>query len=103
MKQTFRFWIFHLEVGVIAEIVGSQPGQRLHCERILMHCRLKKQTGLPFASKNDGVMHACGHDFHTASMIGAAILLQQRRSELKGTVRIIFQPAEEIAQGAVLS
>ena len=46
-------------------------------------------------------MHACGHDFHTSSVIGSAILLQERRAELKGNVRIIFQPAEEIAQGAV--
>lgn len=61
---------------------------------------IQEQTNLPFASKIDGAMHACGHDFHTASIIGTAILLNKRRDELKGTVRFIFQPAEEIAAGA---
>jgi N-acetylcysteine deacetylase len=93
---------FPLEVGVIAEIVGNQPGPTIALRADIDALPIKEQTGLPFASKNNGVMHACGHDFHTASMIGAAILLQERRSELKGTVRMIFQPAEEIAQGAVL-
>lgn len=45
-------------------------------------------------------MHACGHDFHTAAMIGTAILLKQRERELQGTVRLLFQPAEETAAGA---
>jgi amidohydrolase len=55
---------------------------------------------LSFTSKNEGIMHACGHDFHTSSILGAAILLQERRDDLEGTVRIIFQPAEEISHGA---
>jgi N-acetylcysteine deacetylase len=93
---------FQLEVGVVAEIVGSQPGPTIVLRADIDALPIKEETGLPFASKNEGIMHACGHDFHTASMIGAAILLQERRRELKGIVRIIFQPAEEIAQGAVL-
>lgn len=92
---------FPLEVGVVAEIIGSEPGPTIALRADIDALPIQEETGLPFTSKNDGVMHACGHDFHTASMIGAAILLQQRRSELQGTVRIIFQPAEEIAQGAV--
>ncbi|OMI24497.1 hydrolase, partial [Bacillus haynesii] len=61
---------------------------------------IQEQTGLPFASKHEGKMHACGHDFHTASIIGTAILLNRRKDEFIGTVRFIFQPAEEIAAGA---
>lgn len=93
---------FPLEVGMIAEITGSQPGPTIALRADIDALPIKEETGLPFSSRNEGVMHACGHDFHTSSIIGAAILLQERRSELKGTVRIIFQPAEEIAQGAVL-
>jgi N-acetylcysteine deacetylase len=91
-----------LEVGIIAEIKGGQPGPTIALRADIDALPIKEETGLPFSSKNEGVMHACGHDYHTSSIIGAAILLQERRKELKGTVRIIFQPAEEIAQGAVL-
>ncbi len=61
---------------------------------------IQEETGLAYASQVAGNMHACGHDFHTAAILGAAFLLKQREKELKGTVRFIFQPAEEKAQGA---
>ena len=54
-----------------------------------------EQTGLPFASQNPGVMHACGHDTHTAMLLGAAMLLMQLRDQIPGSVKLIFQPAEE--------
>lgn len=91
-----------LEVGVIAEISGEQPGPMIALRADIDALPIKEETGLSFSSKNEGIMHACGHDFHTASIIGAAILLNERRNELKGKVRIIFQPAEEIARGAIL-
>jgi amidohydrolase len=56
---------------------------------------ITEQTGLPFASKNRGVMHACGHDGHTAILLGAAKVLSQMRDQINGTVKLIFQPAEE--------
>lgn len=59
-----------------------------------------EQTGLPFASQVPGVMHACGHDFHTAAIIGAGLILKQLESQLPGRVRLLFQPAEEAADGA---
>ena len=93
---------YPLEVGIVAEISGGEPGPTIALRADIDALPIKEETGLPFASKNEGVMHACGHDFHTSSIIGSAILLQERRAELKGNVRIIFQPAEEIAQGAVL-
>lgn len=89
-----------LQVGVIAEIVGDQPGPTIALRADIDALPIKEQTGLPYASKTDGKMHACGHDFHTASMIGAAVLLKKRRKDLKGTVRFIFQPGEEVASGA---
>ena len=59
-----------------------------------------EKTELPFASQNDGVMHACGHDCHMAMQLGAARILMDMRNQLRGEVRLIFQPAEEISIGA---
>ena len=60
---------------------------------------MREETDLPFASQN-GCMHACGHDFHTTNLLGAARLLKEREKELKGTVKLLFQPAEETMDGA---
>lgn len=89
-----------LPVGVIAEIEGDYPGPIIALRSDIDALPIVEATGLEFASKNLGVMHACGHDFHTASILGAAIIIKERKSELHGTVRIIFQPAEENAKGA---
>ena len=61
---------------------------------------VEEKTGLPFASENPGVMHACGHDNHMAMLLGAAKILTAIRDEIPGTVKLLFQPAEETAQGA---
>lgn len=58
-------------------------------------------TGLPYASEHEGVMHACGHDLHVASLVGAARLLHERRDELRGDVVLMWQPAEETTAGAM--
>ena len=62
---------------------------------------VREQTGLPFASRNDGVMHACGHDLHMTNFLGTAKLLADLRGTWKGTVVMVGQPAEEIVQGAL--
>jgi amidohydrolase len=89
-----------LPTGVIAEVEGSAPGPTVALRADIDALPVTEETGLPFASLEPGKMHACGHDFHTASMIGAAILLHRNRENLRGRVRIIFQPAEETAVGA---
>lgn len=91
---------YPLKTGVIAEIKGEKQGPTIALRADIDALPIKEATGLEFASENTGVMHACGHDFHTTSILGAAILLNERKSELNGNVRIIFQPSEENAQGA---
>ncbi len=61
---------------------------------------IQEQTGLPFESQNPGVMHACGHDVHTAVLLGAAAVLQSQRTALRGKIKLFFQPAEEGNGGA---
>ena len=61
---------------------------------------VEEKTGLPFASENPGVMHACGHDCHAAMLLGAAKLLMEHKDEVHGKVKIFFQAAEETCHGA---
>ena len=61
---------------------------------------ISEQAEVDFHSKNKGKMHACGHDMHTAMLLGAARLLKTHESEIKGTVKLLFQPAEESLEGA---
>ncbi|MFD0869265.1 amidohydrolase [Paenibacillus residui] len=89
-----------LPTGVLAEVKGAHPGPTIMLRADIDALPVTEDTGLPYASTIPGRMHACGHDFHTASMIGAAKLLQANAGELHGTVRILFQPAEEQAVGA---
>ena len=60
---------------------------------------ITEETGLPYCSKNEGVMHACGHDMHTSMLMGAAKILKDNESKLKGVVKLIFQPGEEKTPG----
>ncbi|AZJ21704.1 amidohydrolase [Bacillus wiedmannii bv. thuringiensis] len=89
-----------LETGVIAEISGNNSGPIIAIRADIDALPIQEETHLPYASKIPGKMHACGHDFHTAAIIGAAYLLKEKESSLSGTVRFIFQPAEESSNGA---
>ena len=88
---------YPLKTGVVAEIGSGQPIIALRAD--IDALPIIEKTGLAYASKN-GAMHACGHDFHQTSLLGAAQILKERKAEIKGTVRLIFQPAEENFQGA---
>ena len=83
--------------GVIAT-VGT--GERCVALRADMDAlRVTEQTGLPFASEHEGVMHACGHDMHMGMLLGAAVSLKACEAELGGTVKLVFQPSEEKRPG----
>ena len=95
--------------GVIATIRGEAPGaydsdgnpaKRIALRTDMDALHVTERTGAEFASQNEGVMHACGHDCHMAMMLGAVRMLMQMRDRLRGEVRVIFQPAEEISIGA---
>ena len=89
----------NLKNGVVAEIGQGDRVVALRAD--IDALPIEEESGVAYHSKVKGKMHACGHDFHTISLIGAAILLKENEDELKGRVRLIFQPEEEINSGAV--
>ena len=94
-----KCWDLQSKTGVVAEI-GNDNGPTLALRADIDALPIVEQTGLDYASKNEGAMHACGHDFHTASLLGAVQVLKAQEDKLQGKVRFIFQPAEESNQGA---
>ncbi|GKU79140.1 amidohydrolase [Paenibacillus sp. L3-i20] len=92
---------YPLRTGVVAEVGGINGGPVIAIRADIDALPIHEETGLPFASRFPGKMHACGHDFHTAAILGTAFLLKEKEKELLGTVRFIFQPAEEKAKGAL--
>jgi amidohydrolase len=87
--------------GVVALVEGAQPGPTLLLRADMDALPVHEETGLPFASQEPGKMHACGHDGHTAILLGTARLLADLRPRLKGCVKLVFQPAEEGPGGAL--
>ncbi len=81
--------------GVVALIKGNHAGPTVGLRADMDALPIPEATGLPFSSKNPGVMHACGHDSHTAMLLGTGSLLTRLRGEIHGAVKLIFQPAEE--------
>lgn len=86
--------------GLVGEIKGARPGKCIALRADIDALTTTEKTGLPYASENEGYMHACGHDTHAAMLLGAAKILSSVKDELCGTVKLIFQPAEELASGA---
>ena len=85
--------------GIVVTIKGGKPGKTIGLRADFDALPLQEETGLPFASKTPGVMHACGHDGHTAYLMVLADCLIQLKDEIPGTVKIIHQNAEEMAPG----
>ncbi len=86
--------------GAVGILQGSKPGPSVLLRGDMDALPMQEETGLPFASTIDGRMHACGHDTHTAMLAGAARILCERRDEIAGEVRFMFQPGEEGFHGA---
>lgn len=87
------------KTGVVGVLEGEKPGRMIGLRADMDALPIEEKSNLPFASKNKGVMHACGHDAHTTMLMGAAKYLSQNRS-FSGTAVFIFQPAEEGLGGA---
>lgn len=85
--------------GLVAIAGGKNPGKVFLIRADMDALPIKEEADVPFCSSN-GNMHACGHDMHTAMLLGAARLLKQHEDEIKGTIKLMFQPAEEIFEGS---
>ncbi|WP_093265713.1 M20 family metallopeptidase [Psychrobacillus sp. OK032] len=87
------------KTSVVARLIGDQPGKVLAIRADIDALPIQEETSLSFSSQNPGVMHACGHDGHTAILLGTAKILSAFQGQLKGEVRFLFQHAEELAPG----
>lgn len=89
-----------VKTGVVALIKGKNPESRTILLRAdLDALPIEEKTQVSYVSQNPGIMHACGHDVHTASVLGTALILDQLKDEFEGTVKIMFQPGEEVLPG----
>ena len=85
--------------GVTGLIKGGQKGKTIALRADMDALPITEENDVPYRSRNRGVMHACGHDAHTSILLGAATILAGLKKSLKGNVKLIFQPAEEITEG----
>ena len=88
------------KTGVLGILRGSEPGNMVALRADIDALPIQEESGAAYRSETDGVMHACGHDAHTACLLGAAKILAERRNTFSGEVRLMFQPAEETGGGA---
>lgn len=88
------------DTGVVALISGKSLKPVLGIRADMDALPIKEESGVPFSSKAENIMHACGHDIHTAVLLGTAKILKEMQNELEGSVKLFFQPAEETVGGA---
>ncbi len=83
------------KTGVVALLRGNKPGRTIMLRADMDALNLQELNDTPYRSKIEGIMHACGHDGHTAMLLVAAKILKKHQSELSGNVKFVFQPSEE--------
>ncbi len=88
--------------GLIAEIHGKKQGRTIALRADIDALSVTEKSNVEYKSKNVGIMHACGHDAHTSMLLGSILLLKDMRDNFSGSIRFIFQPAEETGEGAKL-
>jgi len=98
-KLGFKEIPIKLKTGLLAELSGKKPGPTVAIRTDIDALPVTEKTGLAYRSKNEGCMHACGHDMHMAAILGTGLVLSEMRDQWPGRVRLIFQPAEEMPPG----
>lgn len=104
IKEKLNLWgiefVEMANTGVVGLIKGAIPSDRVIALRADMDALpIQEANDKPYRSKNEGVMHACGHDVHSSSLLGTAYILNQLKNEFAGTIKLVFQPAEEVLPG----
>ena len=92
-----------VKTGIVGRIEGKHPGKKIVAIRTDMDALpIQEKNDIEYKSKNEGVMHACGHDIHMSSVMGAARILNELKSRIEGTVLLVFQPGEELVPGGAI-
>lgn len=99
-KLNIPYKLNEKDSGLVATICGNKEGKVLAFRSDMDALPMGEETGLPFSSQHPGIMHSCGHDAHAAMLLGTARILKAHEAEIPGTVKLIFQSAEETAKGA---
>ncbi len=103
IRQVLKNWNIQsrdvADTGLIVDLEGVSEGPVIVLRADIDALPINEETGLEFRSVNQGVMHACGHDMHTASLLGTVKILHDLRESIKGRIRFLFQPGEELLPG----
>ena len=99
-ENNIPFSAGHVKTGIIAQIKGKNPEKK----KIILRADLdalpiNEKNNVEYKSVNKGVMHACGHDVHTSSLLGAMLILEELKTSFEGTIECVFQPGEEMLPG----